>query len=90
MNNKVSVKLSVPEIDETYDLYLPINKKIGNILILLNKLVNELSNGVFPLSNYNQLYNSVTGERYRIDVILAKTNIKNCTKLILLSGDNYK
>ena len=29
MKNKVLVKLIVPDIDETYDIFLPINKKIG-------------------------------------------------------------
>ena len=46
MKNKVLVCLSVPEIDQTYDLYLPVNKKIGNIINLLNKSISELTDGV--------------------------------------------
>ena len=33
INNKVFVQLIVPEIDQSYDVYLPINKKIGNIIL---------------------------------------------------------
>jgi hypothetical protein len=40
MKNKVIVKILVPEIYESYDVYLPINKKIGNIIELLNKSIN--------------------------------------------------
>ena len=47
MKNKVLVDLIVPEIDEEYSVYLPINKKIGNIIILLNKAIYELTNGDF-------------------------------------------
>ena len=47
MENKVLVKLLVPEIDEEYDIFLPVNKKIGNIINLLIKAVNELSNNIF-------------------------------------------
>lgn len=47
MDDKVLVKLIVPEIDSVYDVYLPISKKMGNIVILLNKAVNELSFGSF-------------------------------------------
>lgn len=85
MNNKVLVKLVVPEIDTAYDIYLPVNKKIGNILVLLNKAISELSNGDFQISEFNSLYNSSTNEKYPPDVLLASTNIKNGTKLILLT-----
>ena len=40
MDNKVLVKLVVPEIDMKYDLYLPISKKIGNIINLLSSSMN--------------------------------------------------
>ena len=29
MKNKILVEVKVPEIDETYSVYLPINKKMG-------------------------------------------------------------
>ena len=37
MKNKVLVELVVPVLEENYDVYLPINKKIGNIIELLNR-----------------------------------------------------
>lgn len=85
MKNKVLVSLSVPEIDKKYDIYLPINKKIGNIINLLNKTINELTDGEYILSNSNSLYNVVTKEKYSSDVLLANTNIRNGTLLVLLS-----
>jgi hypothetical protein len=85
MKNKVLVKLRVPEVDEEYDIYLPINKKIGNIIILLNKAINELTNDSFKISTTNTLYNSFTGERYKVDSLLLETNIRNGSNLILLS-----
>ena len=54
MDDKVLIKLIVPEIDTSYDIYLPITKKIGNIVILLNRAINELSMGVYPISNTNK------------------------------------
>ena len=85
MKNKVIINLIVPEIDKEYDVYLPINKKIGNIIYLLNKSINELTDGEFVLSNCNKLYNAYTKEIYSSDVLLANTSIRNGTKLILLS-----
>ena len=85
MKNKVLVDLIVPEIDEEYSVYLPINKKIGNIIILLNKAIYELTNGDFELSSTNYLYNKDTCERYSFDTLLFNTNIRNGTRLILIS-----
>ncbi len=85
MDNKVLVNLSVPEAGKTYDVYLPVNRKIGNIIILLNKAVNELSNGEIEAQNDNGLYNADTGELYNADTLLINTDIRNGTKLILLS-----
>ena len=85
MKNKILVELKVPEIDETYSVYLPINKKMGNIIILLNKAISEMSGGNLKLSNFNTLYNAQTGKDYEVDVILSATDIRNGTKLVLLS-----
>ena len=80
------VNLIVPEIDRNFDLYLPINKKIGNIINLLNKTISEISNGEYKESITDILYNVTTGERYYPDVLLVNTNIRNGTKLVLLSN----
>ena len=47
MKNKVLVELVVPTIESSFDVYLPINKRIGNIITLLNKTVSELSEGCY-------------------------------------------
>ena len=85
MNNKVIVKVIVPEIFQTYDVFLPINKKIGNIVILLNKAINELSENCFPISNCNVLYNVKTRTIYKSDVLLLNTDIRNGSELVLLN-----
>lgn len=85
MKNKVLVELRVPEIGETYSVYLPSNKKIGNIIVLLNKAINEITNGEFPISNVNLLYDAINGMQFNKDEILINTNIRNGSKLILIS-----
>ena len=55
MNDKVNVEIIVPEIEEKYNVLLPINKRIGTISNLLNKAVNELSYGDYIISNCNSI-----------------------------------
>lgn len=85
INNKVLVKLIVPEIDKYFYIYLPINKKIGNIIFLLNQAISDLSEGELIASNSNKLYNVKTKECYTSDVLLVNTNIRNGTQLVLIS-----
>ena len=37
MSNKVLVHLLLPEIDEAYDVFIPINIRIGTVIKLINK-----------------------------------------------------
>lgn len=84
MKNKVLIELIVPDIDEKFNLYIPINKRIGNIIVLLNKAVKELTNGLYDGTNKTTLYNRVTNEKYAVNSLVRETNIRNGTILILM------
>lgn len=85
MKNKVLVKLKVPAIDQEFDVYLPINRKIGNIIDLLNESIVEMTNGEIKLSKKNSLINGITNENYCADKQLIETDIRNGSILILLA-----
>jgi len=84
MKNKVLVELSIPEIDEVFNVFLPVNRKIGNIIELLNKALFEVKNGTYIGGTKNFLYNRTTGERYHIDSLLRETDIRNGSSIVLL------
>lgn len=84
MKNKVLVELIIPEIESRFDVYLPINKRIGSIITLLNKSISELTNGCYVGSNTTALYNRNTSTKYQANMLLYDTDIRNGTTLILL------
>lgn len=84
MKNKVLVEILVPSIEEKYDVYLPINKKVGNVINLIMNAIIESSNGVFTSSNTVCLYNSVTGDKYDMDKLVYDTDIRNGSILVLM------
>ena len=84
MKNKILIRLSIPEIDEIYDMYIPINKKIGSVVLLISKAVNELCNGSYYCKETYSLCNRETGEKYSPGVTVRQTNIRNGTALILI------
>ena len=84
MKNKILVELIVPEIDKKYDIYIPINKRVGNIIGLLNRAVKELSDGIYNGTERTSIYDRVTGEKYSINSLVRDTNIRNGSILILI------
>ena len=82
--NKVLVKLFVPILEQQYEIWLPLNKKIYNIIILLSKAVNELEEGQYQPNEMPILYNRFTGEAYDINSRVKDTDIRNGTEIILI------
>ena len=83
-NNKVCVDLIVPSIEERYNVFIPINKKTIEIIFLLNKAVNDMTNGAYAMSEHLSLINANDGTVYDVDNTILENNILNGTKLILL------
>ena len=84
MEYKVLIKLFVPEIEESYEMYIPINKTIGEISRSLNQLVNNLS-GIYPAPKNVFLYNRHNNTLYSRNLLIRETDIRNGTELVLIS-----
>jgi len=83
MNNKIIVKLIIPELETEYDVYIPITKKIGNVIKLLIKSIIEMGYE-YDDNTKIALYNRKTGEKYEPNKTIIETNIRNGTELVLL------
>lgn len=84
MNNKVIVKIIVPKLEMTFDVFIPVSKKISTVCYLLTKSISELTNGEYIINDYINIYNKETKEMYQFDQIVKDTNIRNGSELILL------
>lgn len=82
--NKVFVKLYVPLIEQKFEIFIPINKEICDIIKLLVKAINDLADCTYDYNNETCLYNKETGEKYNLNDKIINTNIKNGTQLILV------
>ena len=83
MKDKVLVEVIVPSIEENYDVYIPVRRKVGNVIELISKAIFELTDGIFINSEQTMLYDYETGNPYPIDVIIKDTTIRNGSKVIL-------
>ena len=87
MNNKVLIKLIVPEMDAVYDLFIPVNELVWKIKKLIIKAVNDLSGSTIIKNDNYCLMNKMTGEIYKNNQVILNTNIRNATEIVLLSSD---
>ena len=78
-DNKLLVELYVLSLDKKFEIFIPVNEKIGNITNLLEKnFFGYINQKKYVLLN---LYN---GKVYNNNDIVKNTDIKNGTKLILI------
>ena len=82
-DNKVNVDLIVPSIGERYNLFIPVNKTVGEVISILNNMINELT-GCFPISNKLSLLDVMTMTIYEYNVELINSGIKNGSVLALI------
>ena len=81
--NKVNVELIVPNIGKRYNVFIPVNKTIGELIVILAKTVNEMT-GCFPVSNKLCILNVIENVIYEPEVEIIKTGIRNGSILALI------
>lgn len=88
MENKVLVKVILTEIDQEYDIFIPVNEIVWKIKKLLIKALSDLSS--MDLSNKEYiLINKDSGKIYSDNEIIIETDIRNTTELFLISVNKY-
>lgn len=85
MHNKVLIKLIVPELDTTYDVFIPVNELVWKIKKLIVKCIYDLTEGSFPLNGQYVLLNKDTSYIYKNNELIRTNDIKNATELVLIS-----
>lgn len=85
MENKVLIKLIVPELDGTYDVFIPVNEVVWKLKKMLVKSISDLTGVSLDVSKDYALINKTTSVPYGNNKIVIDTDIRNATELILLS-----
>lgn len=81
---KILVELYVPEIEEQYELYIPVNKTVGYCIKQIKKMLKEHYEELSDDLNVN-LNNKRTGQMYSNNILIRNTNIRNGSQLALLT-----
>ena len=85
MKNKVFIKLIVPELNDSFDVFIPVNEIIWKIKKLTCKSVSDITGGALDIKKEYNLINMENGRVYDNNEIVINTDIRNATELLLLS-----
>lgn len=83
MEFKVLVNVFVPEIEQNFEFYIPVNRTIDLVIKIINYAINEMMFGEFPIKDNLQFCNRRTGQVYANSYYVRNTDIKNGTQLVL-------
>lgn len=85
MENKVFVKIILPEFDVSYDAFIPVNEIIWVIKKLLVKALSDVTGIIFDQNKDYILINKDNGKVYNNNDIVIDTDIRNTSELLLVS-----
>lgn len=83
-NNKILLEVYIPSIEKEYDIFVPVNKKIGTIKKMIEIGIKDLTDDVYSISKDTNLYSKDTGNMYDVNVSLIDTDLKNGSRVILI------
>ena len=83
MNFRVYIMLEIPILDKKYELLVPIDRRIHDLVEVLTVNIPELNENYYQDRTPN-LYNKTSGELYDMNLIIKNSNIKTGTRLLLI------
>ncbi len=76
--NKILINMYILSLGKNFELFIPVNEKVGNIIKLLKSVFIDSIN----LSANSILMNADTGSCYKNNDLIRNTDIKNNSRLI--------
>lgn len=84
MNKKFNIELIVPTLCQEYNIEISKNMTIAESIIVINKILVNITKYNLLEKNNLYLYNKDNGEKYDLKSFIYETDIENGTSLILI------
>jgi hypothetical protein len=84
MKNKLLLTVYVPIMERSFDLMVPINRKVKEIKEMIINSVVDLTDNMFVPTDGLKLYSKETGASYNEDLYVLEVGLKNGDKIVLI------
>ncbi|CEE03270.1 hypothetical protein BT1A1_3489 [Caldibacillus thermoamylovorans] len=82
--NKVLVEIFLPAANQSFDVYIPLESRMSEVLVLVSSLLSDLSDGKYKATQDAVLCDAETGIIFNINMTVFELGIKNGSKLMLI------
>jgi hypothetical protein len=82
--NKVLVEIFLPAAGKSFDVYLPLESQMSEVVMLVSTLLSDLSDGKYKANDNAVLCDAASGIIYNINMTIAELGITNGSKLMLI------
>ena len=83
MDFRVFVIIEIPIINKKYEMFVPIDRRIYELIKILKSYVSDMNEGYYEY-NEPSLYNKTNGKLYDMNEIIKDSDIKMGTRLVLI------
>ena len=83
-SNKILLEVFIPIIEEEYDVFVPVSKRIGTIKKLIEKGILDLASDDFQIKDDSNFYSKTSGQIYDVNKKVIDTDLKNGSRIILI------
>ena len=84
MKNKVLVEIFVPAAAQKYDVYIPLEIKMSEVVTMVSSALSDLSNGNYKATKDAILCDADTGNIFDVNIEVAELGIKTGSRLMLI------
>lgn len=84
MNNKALVEISVPAAGRKYDVYIPLDSKMSEVVAMVAGALSDLTKGSYKASDDAILCDADTGIIFNVNMEVAELGIKTGSRLMLI------
>lgn len=84
MNNKVLVEISVPAAGDKFDVLIPLESKMSDVLKLVSFVLSDLSDERYCATEEAVLCDAKSGIIFNVNMEVAELGIKNGSRLMLI------
>ena len=82
MNNKALVEIFVPATREKYDVYIPLESRMSEVIKMVSSALSDLSEGKFRADQETILCDADTGIIYNVNMEVAELGIRTGSRLM--------
>jgi len=82
--NKVLVEVCLPAANQSFDVFIPLDSRMSEVLTLVSALLSELSDGKYQATHDAVLCDAASGIIYNINMYVSELGIQNGSRLMLI------